>query len=130
MIEHDAQVSTSTEVDTREAGAAPVRRRWPEVVKRRIVEETLLPGASVSVVARRHDVNANQLFKWRRHYGVPGAVGPRRPDLLPVQLTVSPRPEPSAGGIEVELAKGHRLRLCGQVDAAVLRQVLDALAVR
>jgi transposase len=39
-------------------------RHWPVDVKRRIVEETLVPGASVSVVARRHDVNANQLFKW------------------------------------------------------------------
>jgi transposase len=30
-----------------------------------IVAETLEPGSSVSIVARRHDVNANQLFKWR-----------------------------------------------------------------
>jgi transposase len=35
-------------------------------VKRRIVAEALEPGSSVSIVARRHDVNANQLFKWRR----------------------------------------------------------------
>jgi hypothetical protein len=32
------------------------------------VEETLVAGASVSVVARRHDVNANQVFAWRRQY--------------------------------------------------------------
>ncbi len=31
-----------------------------------IVEETLAPGASASIVARQHDVNANQLFMWRR----------------------------------------------------------------
>ena len=31
--------------------------------------ETLEPGASVSIVARRHDVNANQLFKWRHELG-------------------------------------------------------------
>jgi transposase-like protein len=34
--------------------------------KRRIVAETLVPGASVSVVARRHEVNANQVLEWRR----------------------------------------------------------------
>src|SRR5438132_4202960 len=36
--------------------------------RRQIVEETLKPGASVSLVARAHDVNANQVFKWCRQY--------------------------------------------------------------
>jgi transposase len=36
--------------------------------KRRIVEETLRDGASVSSVARAHGVNANQVFQWRRLY--------------------------------------------------------------
>ncbi len=44
----------------------PGRRRWAAEEKRRIVEETRAPGASVSVVARRHDINANLLFKWKR----------------------------------------------------------------
>src|SRR5581483_6725309 len=43
-------------------------RRWTKAHKRQIVEETFVPGASVSVVARRHDVNANQVFKWRLQY--------------------------------------------------------------
>jgi Transposase len=34
-----------------------------------MVEETLLPEASVSRVARRHDVNANQVFYWRKLLG-------------------------------------------------------------
>ena len=36
--------------------------------RRRIVEETLEPGASVAVIARSHGVNANQVFGWRRLY--------------------------------------------------------------
>jgi transposase len=40
------------------------RRRWTVEQKRLIVEET--SGASVSVVARRYDINANLLFKWKR----------------------------------------------------------------
>lgn len=43
-------------------------RQWTEEQKRQIVAETDKLGASVSVVARRHDVNANQLFSWRRQY--------------------------------------------------------------
>jgi transposase len=42
------------------------RRRWTVEQKRRIVEETEARGASVSVVARRYDINANLLFKWKR----------------------------------------------------------------
>ena len=42
------------------------RRRWTTEEKRRIVDETRAPGSSVSVVARRHDINANLLFKWKR----------------------------------------------------------------
>jgi transposase len=42
------------------------RRRWAVEQKRRIVEETRASGASVSVVARRYDINANLLFKWKR----------------------------------------------------------------
>ncbi|KVE63785.1 transposase [Burkholderia vietnamiensis] len=33
-----------------------------------MVQETLEPGASVSAVARRHGVNANQVFGWRKQY--------------------------------------------------------------
>jgi Transposase len=36
--------------------------------KRRIVEETLAPEASVAMVARRHGLNANRAFHWRRLY--------------------------------------------------------------
>jgi len=46
----------------------PKRTLWTLADKVRIVEETLVAGASVSVVARRHDVNANQVFGWRRQY--------------------------------------------------------------
>ncbi|WP_175971874.1 transposase [Burkholderia sp. BCC0322] len=33
-----------------------------------MIRETLEPGISVSVVARRHDINANVIFGWRKQY--------------------------------------------------------------
>ena len=42
------------------------RRRWSAAEKMRMVEETSQPGATVSLVARRHGVGPNQLFTWRR----------------------------------------------------------------
>ena len=44
------------------------QKRWPIAQKYRIVEETFVPGASVAIVARRNNVNANQVFGWRKKY--------------------------------------------------------------
>src|SRR5688500_3305155 len=62
----------------------PGRRRWTAEEKRRIVEETRAPGASVSVVARRHDMNANLLFKWKRLEEVGECDGLVGPEFVPI----------------------------------------------
>lgn len=50
------------------SGGAGRRRRWTAVEKVAMVRETLEPGVSVSLVARRNGVNPNQLFHWRKLY--------------------------------------------------------------
>ena len=42
------------------------RRSWSDDEKQKIIAEALLPGASVAEIARRHGVNANLVFNWRR----------------------------------------------------------------
>src|ERR1700756_2906567 len=63
------------------------RRYRSKQERRRIVEETLKPGASVSLVARAHDVNTNQVFKWRKQY-LQGRLEIDSPTttLLPVKI--------------------------------------------
>ena len=70
-------------------GAAP-RQRRSIAEKRRIVEETLVEGASVARVARAHGINANQVFGWRRLY-LAGRLGECKPamKLLPVRVSES-----------------------------------------
>src|SRR3954453_18061988 len=63
-------------------------RAWPESLKREIVAATLLPGASVARVARRYDVNANQVFAWRRRYR-DVASEPAELRLLPVRVRLA-----------------------------------------
>jgi transposase len=44
------------------------RRRWSAQEKPAMVRESFEPGKSVSMVARQHGVNPNQLFHWRKLY--------------------------------------------------------------
>ncbi len=68
-----------------ESLSAPQRQRRSIAEKRRIVEETLVEGASVARV-----INANQVFGWRRLY-LAGRLGDRKPTmkLLPVRVSES-----------------------------------------
>ena len=109
-------------------------RSWPEALKREIVAASLAPGSSVSVVARRYDVNANQVFAWRKRYRgrltEPAAV-----QLMPVTVTPDRPVEPAPASacnklIEIELAGGYRVRVGNGVKAAALRLVLDVLERR
>jgi transposase len=112
------------------------RRRRSVEEKRRIVEETLEAGASVARVARRHAVNANQVFYWRKKYRE-GRLGKNHSSkLLPVTLSdpswsksgrASGASSPSVvGSMEIELSKGT-LRVAGNVDVVVLRTAIECL---
>jgi transposase len=111
----------------------PKRRRTIQE-RREIVEETRLAGASVSRVARRHDVNANQVFYWRKLYRE-GRLGTSTAQLLPVKVAEERSTETvkgdelalRSGTIEIKLLKGT-LRVVGPVDVVALRAVLECLA--
>jgi transposase len=120
-------------VDTKQS--RPARRRdWPEELKRQIVAETLEAGSSVSLVARRHDVNANQLFKWRREMlpKEPPAEAEGGP-MVPVEIVPEPerrsprRRVDRAGFIEIEFGCGARVCIRGEVASKTLRQVIELL---
>ena len=133
-----------------DAGTRPARggRRGRYVTrsveeKRRIVEESLVGGASVAKVARRNDMNANQLFGWRRQYAE-GRFGPvsvaSPPKLLavrieePIECQAHPSPTVvpalEAGWIEIECCGGYRVRVHGPVDRSALQMVLEIVAGR
>jgi transposase len=63
------------------------RRSWSRDEKRRIVDETFCPGASVADVARRHGLNANLVFNWRKAAWAAG--GPTASAELSVVAPVS-----------------------------------------
>jgi transposase len=124
------------------------RRGWSSDEKMRLVEETLVPGAKVSEVARRNGVSASLLFTWRRQaraIEAPAAVVPRFAamriaGLDPVAVIAKPpSDEPPrsraatagrSGLIEIYLGGGKRVRVDASFDAAALARVLDVLERR
>lgn len=121
-----------SDVDTN--GEKRRNKRWPEELKREIVAATLQPGASVSVVARQYDVNANQLFAWRRR--LLAEAKSATPAL--VAVTITPEPETKAAPaepahsdtIEIEVGGDCRVRVSCDFDGRALKRVLDVLRKR
>lgn len=108
-------------------------RSWSEALKREIVAASVAPGSSVSKVARRYDVNANQVFAWRKRFR-DGEPEPAAAQLVPVMVTpddpVEIAPKASDGLIEIMLVSGYRVRVSDGVKASALRLVLDVLERR
>jgi transposase len=112
-------------------------RSWPKALKREIVAASFASGSSVLVVARHSDVNANQVFSWRRLYRddprVPAVASVSQ--LIPVMITteqdaVSTQATTVTATIEIALAGKYRVCVSGGVDAETLRRVLDVLERR
>ncbi len=115
------------------------KRRSPEE-KLQIVRETLQSHESVAVIARRHGVNANQVFAWRRQYQRDQlGVGHQDPVILPVHISRS-SPVHSHGSeaaqasrssgerprVEIELAEGPRMKIW-DISSETLRALIRDL---
>ncbi len=115
----------------------PPRRQWAKELKVEIVAESYVPGASIAEVARRHGINANLLFTWRKRFGTQKtASGDGAVKILPVVVVpdvvtpvVSSSPD-SSGRMEIVLAAGEHIVVGADVDAAALARVVKALSRR
>ena len=125
------------------------RRHWSDEDKARIVAECDAPGSSVSLVARRHDLNTNMLFTWRRQFRerqrgageiscVPAVIAPQEPAQgRPAEMPKEPQPglagtSPSRPScrIEIVLSDSRRIIVDEGVSAAALARVIGVLERR
>ena len=124
------------------------RRRWfSKDDKARIVEETLVPGAVVSEIARRHGLTPQQVFTWRRQARQLRTTKADEPQFVPAVVdamapvavagherkTVRRKAKPDvrarrcdAGGIEIE-AEGVTIRVDRGADMAMIAAIVHAL---
>ena len=132
----DLFVSDAIEVGTGVSRAKRIYRSAEE--KRRIVELTLVPGASIARVARENGVNANQVFQWRYEHRQSRGWAAKQPrtELLPVIVTderrsvVSPEVAPvvtPSGSIHIELPGRALVSVESGIDPELVRAVLGSV---
>jgi len=123
-------MDTNTKAVAQRYSRGPYKRH-PVAFKRAVVEASLAPGASVSRVAREHDINANQVFLWRRLYR-DGLLNALEPALLPVsfeqptQAVERVGSRPVTGTLVIEYG-ALTLRIEGRPDGETLLRVLAEL---
>jgi transposase len=129
-------VSTKSGMDITSTGRRR-NRSWPDALKREIVAASFAPGSSVSIVARQYDVNANQVFSWRKRY----REDPHQlcdvvsPQLIPVTITagqdaVTAAPSAVEEKIGIDVVGKYRVQVGSSFDGKALRRVLDVLERR
>ncbi|HTR12769.1 MAG TPA: transposase [Roseiarcus sp.] len=121
--------------------SAERRRRWSAAEKLRLVAAMDEPGAVVTEIARRAEVDASLLYRWRRDLRgartmpafVPVQVAPQAIDEGPASKGVCTPPSPSSSPplarSSITIAFGERVRVMieGAPDSATLAKVIGAL---
>jgi transposase len=117
------------------------RRRYSEAFKRRIVAEASAAGISASAVARRHGLNANLIFNWRRRFGteqspdlqasfVPAVIVPDGGADAPADIAGAGLVAPLRSRLEIVCHGGRRIVVEGGFDADLLRRLLAVVEDR
>jgi transposase len=127
-------MDTSTVAVPKNTAARGGQRRMRTLdEKRRIVEEVLRGKESVAVIARRHEVNANLVFSWKRQYEK-GLLELSRTALVTVKLqrnaSSTVRALPNEECVEIDLGAGKCVRLRGKLAVAALDRLLMQLCSR
>lgn len=110
------------------------RRRWSVEEKRAVVREALSSG-NVIATAKRHRIQAQQIYRWRERLGEqPGPAGFLAVSIAPDHGPHSPAPVLDQGSrerssaamldrssrVEIVLSAGRRIIVDGGVDVEVM----------
>jgi transposase len=113
------------------------RRRWSWGDKQQIVDETLMPGASISAVARRYGLHPSQVFAWRKaaREGNTETAGSGLLDCVFAPVVVTGSRQPPSGVVdrgrkEIVLVSGRRIVVDASVDSVALDRVITVLERR
>jgi transposase len=107
------------------------RRRWTDEQKLAILSKVGEDGWSVAEVARRHDINRQQIYQWRRDLVRKGLISMEPTVFLPITAEATTSEETRVGGVvhtvELGLAKGRTLSVPTDVPTIVLQRLIRAV---
>ena len=118
------------------------RRRWSAAEKARLVAAMDEPGAVVTEIARKAEVCASLLYRWRRELlgacetpaFVPVQVAPEAGDegsaSAPACMPPPSSPPPARSSITIAFGVEVRMTIEGAPDASTLAKVIGALTAR
>lgn len=105
------------------------RRFWPDDLKLSILREVGVGGATVTDIARRHDVTRQHIYQWRRQMKDKG-LWPEPEGISFLGLDASEPPvstEPKAGDVSpavIGFANGRTLRCPpGMAEAEIIQLI-------
>ena len=105
------------------------RGNYPQDFKRQVVAETTVSGATIAGVARRHGLNANIVFQWRKDARFQPTSDPAV--LLPVEIVGGADDDrhggPTVSRIEITTRSGHRLIVTDSENPVAIANLVRAL---
>ncbi|MGJ4951477.1 IS66 family insertion sequence element accessory protein TnpA [Bradyrhizobium sp. HKCCYLS20291] len=122
---------TAAEIGDPAAPPAPVRRFFSDEEKLAIAEETELPGAKVSAVARKHGIVTGLLFCWRAQFGIAQKKRSKLarvvlPDDMPAARALRDLVRPPEGMVAVDLVGGRRAFAAAGSDPDAVRAQIES----
>jgi transposase len=111
------------------------RRRWSAAEKARLVAAMSAPDAVVTEIARRAEVSASLLYRWRRDLRgaretptfVPVRVASEASDEGSASAPACTTPAPARSSITIAFGVEVRMTIDGAPDAATLANVIGTL---
>jgi transposase len=102
------------------------RRRWSAEQKRSMVAEAFAPGASVCEVARRRDVVAGQIYRWRKELRTAAA------GFTEVVVAAEPSEQvrTDVPVLTIELGRDIRVRIAATAPTELATAIIKALSAR
>ena len=103
-------------------------KRWSAARAGEVLAEVKQSGESLSAYGRRHGIDPQRLYSWRRKLdAVKGVDVAARVAFVPVRIAPEATTRPAAMAFELVLGGGRVVRVGADFDSGALQRLVEAL---